>query len=282
MFENIYAFSIIPIYLICKKICKLKKDAIFFPNASISQGIRKKNILEFIIVLFLAISLAAPKTTQTIQEIKKGYDIVIVLDTSGSMAENNKIGIAKSIILNFAKKRLNDRIGLVIFGDIPYIASPLTYNKNILKDILDRIFVNIAGGKTAIIDALFLSTNLFKNSKSKNKIIILITDGKENASITPLDVALKKLKGIKVYSININSAPNNLLQTISTKTNGKYFSINSPNKLQKVFKSIDKLEKSKFKATNIINHYYYQYPLFIALILMSIFIYQFRRESWNF
>ena len=79
-----------------------------------------------------------------------------------------------------------------------------------------------------------------------------------------------------------NDIDRNLLEEIANKTKGKYFFIHSPNELKKVFNTIDRLEKSEFKVISIINHYYYEYPLFLAIILMIIYIRNFRRESWSF
>ncbi|NPA11941.1 MAG: VWA domain-containing protein [Epsilonproteobacteria bacterium] len=281
MLEYPLALLIVPLYFICKKFCKIKKESLIFPNASLSTPLKGINLLEAAVVLLFAIALASPVKHKSIPLYSNGYDIITILDTSGSMAQNNKIQTAKSIILNFAKKRTNDRLGLVIFGNIAYIASPLTYDKKSFKEILDRVYVNIAGGKTALLDALFLSTSLFKRSNAKNKIIIVLTDGKDNMSITPKEVVLKKLNNIKVYSIGIGAdADKAILKEISK--NGRYFFVKNPNELKNVFKEIDKLEKSKIKKAATQTIRYYQYPLFGGIVLMLVYLILFRRSIWNF
>jgi Ca-activated chloride channel family protein len=283
-FEYKIAFLIPVVFIICKLLCPPKSESLIFPNASFFNKTKYKiPILEFLIITLLSISLASPVKTEIYQNTKKGYDIVTVLDTSGSMGEYNKLENAKAIVKNFAKKRKNDRLGLVIFGNIAYIASPLTYDKKVFNSILERIFVNIAGGKTAMYDALFLSSNLFKGKNKK--IIILITDGIDNASITPLDVVLKKLtkEKIKVYAIGIGpDIDSNILKTIADKTKGKFFHITNLNQLKEVFKAIDKNEKNIIENKTVVTTYYYKYPLTAALILMSVFLLKYRRNLWSF
>ena len=280
-------FLIIPfIYLILKYFFTSENDRIIFPNANLlTNSISRFNFLEFFIILFLSIALASPVTNKIITKPQKGYNIVIALDTSGSMAEFNKIDAAKSVSLEFAKKRKNDSLGLVVFGNIAYIASPLTFDKKIFKDILNRIYVSIAGGKTAIYDALFLSSNLFQNAKGE-KIIILLTDGMDNISITPLDVTIKRLKKekIKVYPIAIGGDTNiHVLKKIAKESNGKFFIANSLQDLKNIYKEINKLTKSDVQSNiKVIYNYYFIYPLSLAMLLFIFYLYQFRKNIWNF
>ncbi len=276
-----------PAYVVLKLMFSPQDDRIIFPNTDIfTKSKNRFSVLEFLIILLLSVSLSSPVTRTIITDtFKKGYNIVIDLDTSGSMAEFNKIDAAKSVSLEFAQKRKNDALGLVVFGNIAYIASPLTFDKKTFKSILQRIYVAIAGRKTAVYDALFLSSNLFKNANGQ-KIIILLTDGMDNASITPLDVTLKKLKkeNIKVYSIGIGGdADVNVLKTIAQKTGGKFYMAGSLSDLKNVFNDIDRLTKSNIKSNiKILKKYYYQYPLLIALILFLFYLFQYRKNIWNF
>ncbi|WP_024789788.1 VWA domain-containing protein [Lebetimonas sp. JH292] len=280
-------FLIIPlIYIFCRLKCPLRNDKIIFPNAFVLKNRKFINIWEFLSILFLSIALASPVKTKIITNIqKKGYDIVIDLDTSGSMAQFNKINIAKNVIRAFIKKRKNDRVGLVIFGNIAYIASPLTPDKKALNEILKRIYPGIAGEKTAIYDALFLSNNLFKHSHAKNKIIILVTDGMDNASITPIDVTIKKLKKekIRVYTVGIgNEIDPVTLRLIANKTGGKFFDVFSKDELKQVYETINRLEKSKISSKTIINKiYYFKYPLFLGILFLLITVYK-RQLKWKF
>jgi Ca-activated chloride channel family protein len=285
-FEYPFAFLLILIFITCKFLCPVKSESIIFPNASFFSKIKYKiNFLELAIIILLSTALASPIKTKIIQSEKKGYDIVTVLDTSGSMGEFHKLDNAKRVILEFAKKRKNDRLGLVIFGNIAYIASPLTYDKHTFESILKRIFVGIAGGKTALYDALFLAGELFNNSHAKEKIMIVITDGIDNQSITPLDVVIKKLKKehIKVFTIGLPpDADSAVLEEIAKSTGGKFYYLTNINQLKEVFKDINSLTKTTIKNVFIHKIYYFQYPLFMAILLYLIFLYRFRRNIWNF
>ncbi len=284
--EYPFALIIPVIFLVCYKFCKPKLEAIIFPNAGFFAKKIPFNITLFLSVLFLSIALSSPVKTKIYQNVKPGYDILTVLDTSGSMQMYHKLDNAKAIISDFIKKRRGDRIGLVVFGNIAYIASPLTYDKKTFNEILSRIYPGIAGESTAIYDALFLSTTLFKNSHAKNKIIILITDGIDNSSKTPRDLVIKTLKNkkIKVYAIGIGKSVNAKdLEEISKKTGGRFYWIQNANELQKVYDDINRLEKSKLKTKITIEKiYYFEYPLILAVIFYLFFLINYRRSIWNF
>jgi len=284
--EYPFALIIPVIFLVCYKFCKPKLEAIIFPNAGFFAKKIPFNITLFLSVLFLSIALSSPVKTKIYQNVKPGYDILTVLDTSGSMQMYHKLDNAKAIISDFIKKRSGDRIGLVVFGNIAYIASPLTYDKKTFNEILSRIYPGIAGESTAIYDALFLSTTLFKNSHAKNKIIILITDGIDNSSKTPRDLVIKTLKNkkIKVYAIGIGKSVNaKELEEISKKTGGRFYWIQNANELQKVYDDINRLEKSKLKTKITIEKiYYFEYPLILAVIFYLFFLINYRRSIWNF
>jgi Ca-activated chloride channel family protein len=244
-----------------------------------NQGLLIK-IVRFLVVLFIAIALASPVIkNEVIIKNNKGYEISLILDASGSMQQSNKFNITKKIVSDFISKRKTDRLALSIFADFAYVAVPLTYDKNSLLELLKHLKVGIAGvSKTALYEALYLSSNLFKNSKAKNKIAILITDGFNNVDTIPLDTAIARAKkyNIKVYTIAIGSSrdyDSKVLNKISIQTNGKFFKANSLKKLKDIYEIINKLEKSEIET----NHYqkidyYYQYPLDIAIGLLFLLI----------
>jgi len=286
--EYPYALLIPVLFLICIIFCKPKLEAVFFPNTGyfVNKKINFPFTL-FLAVVFFSIALSSPVITKIYKnKSQKGYDILIDLDTSGSMALEHKLSNAKAIIKDFITKRKNDRIGLVVFGNIAYIASPLTYDKKNFTEILSRVYPEIAGGRTAIYDSLFLSATLFKHSKAKNKIIILLTDGMDNSSKIPRDVVINSLKKhhIKVYAIGLgNEVDTQDLKSISQKTGGKFFWVNNFNELKQVYKTINKLEKSNIKTKIIIEKkYYFKYPLIIGMILFLYFLFNYRRSIWNF
>lgn len=287
-FEYPLAFLIIALFLLCMRFCKVKRSRLIFPNSHLFKKISKKslgleNILKILAITLLSTSLASPyKKDMIINQKDKGYEISLILDASGSMRELNKFGIVKDIIKEFVKNRPHDKIGLTIFADFAYVAIPLTYDKRSILRLLDKIDVGIAGvQKTALYEALFLSSKLYKNSKAKEKIAILLTDGVDNANTIPLNVAINTAKkyGIKVYVIGVGSEGDYnplVLEKIAKDTGGKFFEADSVKKLQEIYKSIDRLEKSQIKADKYIKKsYFFQYPLFLAILLMVIlFIYK--------
>ena len=210
----------------------------------------------------------------------KGYEISMILDASGSMQESNKFGIVKEIVDDFIDKREHDKLALSIFADFAYVAVPLTYDKVSIKRLLKRIEVGVAGKqRTALYEALFLSSNLFKTSNAKDKIAILLTDGIDNTGTIPLNVAIKTAKkyGIKVYTVGVGRVGDfnpAVLKEIASQTGGEYFSANSVDKLKKIYATINKLEKSEIKADKYIKKsYFFQYPLGLALIFLMFFFY---------
>jgi len=284
-FEYPIAFLIPLLYIVCNKFCKAKSDAIYFPTIAFLKKATKKSsilieILKFLMVLLFATALASPIVKNELEiQNEKGYEIALILDASGSMREGNKFRIVKNIVQDFLNKRAHDKLGLTIFADFAYVAVPLTYDKKSIKRLLERIDVGVAGmQRTALYEALFLSANLFKDSKAKNKIAILLTDGVDNANTIPLDVAVKRAQkyGIKVYTIGVGGAQDfnpQVLEYIANKTGGKFFMADSALKLQKIYETINKLEKSKFKAQKYIKKsYYFEYPLVAALLLLGVLI----------
>jgi len=291
VFDYPFVFLLLPLYLFCKKICKQRNEQLIFPNIKIFKHVSKKSssiplLLEFLTLLLLIMALASPyRQDDVIIEKDKGYEISMILDASGSMKEYNKFGIVKEIVTEFVDMRKHDKLGLTIFADFSYVAIPLTYDKESIKRLLERIDVGIAGQrKTALYEALFMSSKLFKTSKAKEKVAILLTDGVNNVENIPLDVAINTAKkyGIKVYVIGVgqrgeyNAA---VLQKIASETKGKFFEANSIEKLKEVYKVINKLEKSEIKIDKYIKKsYYFQYPLALGMLFMLLyFLYRSRR-----
>ncbi len=290
-FEYPYLLLLTVPFLLCLKLCKPKKLALLFPNVKLLKKATRRSrltltLLKFFMVLLTIIALASPiKQDEIVNKEDKGYEISLILDASGSMQQNNKFGIVKAIVSQFIDQRVHDKIGLSIFADFAYVAIPLTYDKKSIKRLLSRLEVGIAGvNRTALYEALFLSSNLFKSSNAKEKIAILLTDGIDNTNTIPLDVAINTAKkyGIKVYTIGIG-APGDynpeVLQKIAKETGGKFFSANSVQKLQEVYRTIDKLEKSEIKSNKYIKKsYYFAYPLTVAMLFLLLYFYLLNKE----
>jgi Ca-activated chloride channel family protein len=273
------------------KFCRPKSFALYFPNPALLKKASQKsswllNSVKLLTIISLVTALASPiREDDVVVKNDKGYEISLILDASGSMREGNKFGIVKDIVDDFIDKRAHDKLALSIFADFAYVAVPLTYDKKSIKRLLKRIDVGVAGmQRTALYEALFLSSNLFKSSNSKDKIAILLTDGVDNAGTIPMDVAIKTAKkyGIKVYTVGVGNVGDfnpAVLKKIANDTGGKYFFANTVEKLKEIYKTIDKLEKSEIKADKYIKKsYFFQYPLALGIIFLMLYFYLRNRE----
>jgi len=292
-FEEPLAFGLLIIYFICSKWCKPRFLSLWFPGSERLKNVSIKrttwfNFLKFLSFTLLVIALASPVVKdEVIIQNDKGYEISLILDASGSMSQSNKFEIVKEIVTDFVKARKHDKLGLTIFADFAYVAVPLTYDKESLLRLLKKVDVGIAGTRrTALYEALFMSTKLFKDSQAKNKIAILLTDGMDNAGSVPLEVAINTAKkyGIKVYTIGIGARGDYnpyVLEKIAKDTGAKFFEADSKQKLIDIYKEIDQLEKSDIKGNKYVKKsYYYMWPLSIALLLMVVLLVGRKRRGW--
>ncbi len=291
VFEYPVLFLLAVLFFICERFCKAKRRQLIMPNMPMLKKVALRqslwvNALKFSMIALLITALASPiKEDEIVVQNDKGYEISLLLDASGSMEEFNKFGIVKEIVLDFLKKRVHDKLGLTIFADFAYVAIPLTYDKKSISELLQKIDVGVAGKqRTALYEALFMSSKLFKESKAKHKIAILLTDGVDNAGTVPLDVAIKTAKkyGIKVYTIGVGGAGDynpEVLQRIAKETGGKFYEAGSKERIKEIYDEIDTLEKSDIKANKYVKkHYFYQYPLGAAIAVMFIYILARRRR----
>ena len=235
-------------------------------------------ILKLIALFLLIIALARPQSNIDWEESSiEGIDIVLSMDISGSMlAEDlkpNRLEASKNVALDFISKRINDRIGLVIFSGKSFTQCPLTTDHNVISNLFKDITSGMIEDGTAIGMGLATAVNRLKESKAISKVIILLTDGVNNQGvIAPLTAAeIAQKYGIRVYTIGIGTegfAPypfqtpfgiqyqdvevkidEKTLQDIATITNGKYFRAKNNNSLKQIYEDIDSLEKSKIEVT---------------------------------
>jgi Ca-activated chloride channel family protein len=248
-------------------------------------------ILKWIGIVMLILALMSPVKDEPYElEPKDGYEIALILDASQSMkakgfdiqnSQLSRFDVVKEIVKDFVKERPSDNIGLVVFGEYSFIASPLTYDENILNKIVSQLYIGMAGKYTALYTSLAQGVNLLKMSESKSKVAILLTDGYSTPEIDkiPLDVALDmaRKEGIKVYPIGIgmpNEYNQRVLVNIADKTGGVAFGAATATELEEVYKKIDELEKSEIKAeTFSYLKYYYIYPLFLSFLSLMLYVY---------
>ena len=250
-------------------------------------------IIKILIFIFLVIALTSPIIIdKTSPHNRHGKDIVLAIDASGSMNSSgfayddkdekrlSRFEITKKIASKFIISRYSDNLGVVLYGDFAFIASPITYEKEIVNDMLFYLTQGMAGQNTAIGEAIEMSVRTFKYSKSKTKIIILLTDGEHNSgSISPKDaVKLAKEKNIKIYTIGIGNegeADSALLKEIALSTGGHFYLAKNSEELSKVYNAIDKYESSKIKSREfLLKEYFYELFLLLASGLVLFLLYR--------
>lgn len=301
MFEGLYfelpkLSFLIFFFIACETLCKMRMPSLYFPhtqqfaNSSVSSS-KLLFLLKWLGIVMLILALMSPVKDETYElDPKHGYEIALILDASQSMqAEGfdtsnpnlNRFDVVKNIVSDFIAQRKNDNIGLVVFGEYSFIASPLTYDENILNRIVSQLHIGMAGKYTALYESLAQGVNLLKMTESKSKVAILLTDGYSTKEIDkiPFDVALDmaKKEGIKVYPIGIglpHEYNRAVLQEIAKETGGVAFGASTATELKKVYEQIDRLEKSEIKNESFTYlNYYYAYPLFVSLISLMLYIY---------
>lgn len=244
-------------------------------------------LLKISALALICIALARPaKVLRTQIPPAEGVDIMLVLDTSYSMAEQdfvpNRLEAAKYSASSFVKKRSNDRIGLVVFGGVALLSCPLTWDyQSLLESISSASLDMTLEQGTAIGDAIVTSVNHLKNSKAKSKVMILLTDGRSNVGIvTDMALAAKTAKtfGIKIYTIGTADQNSSLsedsnldepsLREIASITGGKFYKAKNTWELSNIYSQIDSLEKTKFEVKTTSSYTdIYSVFLWLALIL---------------
>ncbi len=254
--------------------------------------------LQMAALALLIVAVARPQSTSTSQTSNiEGIDIILVQDVSGSMLARDlkpdRLEASKKVAADFVEGRPTDRMGLVVFAGESFTQVPLTTDHGIMLNMLKELKSGMIDDGTAIGDGLATAINRLKDSEAISKVIILLTDGMNNAgSVDPYTAAeLAKIYGIRVYTIGVGSygtAPfpvqtvfgvqyqqmkveidEKLLNTIANSSGGKYFRATSNKKLDEIYDEIDKLERSKIEVTEFRHLHEEFYPLVaLALVLL--------------
>ncbi len=293
-FEYPLVLGLIILFVICAKWCRERSRAIYFPHVEqlLAHSAGKSSLLgwlKWVGITAAFVALASPILTKNYANSKKeGRDIVLVIDSSDSMRQRgfdpkdiykNKFDVVKEVVGEFIQKRKNDRIGMVTFADVAFIASPLTFEKDFLSNITEMQKLGMAGKRTAINDALVQSYNLMSKSKAKSKIVILLTDGRDNMSKIPLaDVKhMIEKRDVKLYTIGIGGSRDydgKYLKALAKAGKGQAYAARSAAMLSNIYDEINKLEATKLDHKKIVEHtHLYIYPLFLAILSLLLFIY---------
>ncbi|RKX24649.1 MAG: aerotolerance regulator BatA [Candidatus Zixiibacteriota bacterium] len=259
-------------------------------------------VLRVLAVAAFVLAFARPRSGTEYQEVtSEGIDIMMALDVSSSMqAEdfkpNNRLFVAKEEIKKFIEKRINDRIGLVVFARYSFTQCPLTTDYGVLLNFVDQVDFGLVEDGTAIGMALANSVNRLRESESESKVIILLTDGDNNAGeIDPVTAAnLAAAFDIKIYTIGAGKSGRALypyqdpifgkryvyqptkideetLKKIAERTGGKYFRARSGEELEGIYELIDQMEKTEIEVAAHIQYkelfYYFVYLGLMLLVL---------------
>ncbi|HKP97501.1 MAG TPA: VWA domain-containing protein [Fibrobacteria bacterium] len=285
-----------------------RKASIRFPSLAIvkrvphSWAYRARHALlalRLLAISLMCIALARPQYGEAIEDVTtNGVDIMLALDISGSMRTmdfrpQNRLVVAKKVIENFVLGRSHDRIGLVIFSGKSFTQCPLTLDYGILVQFLRQVNFGMVEDGTAIGTALLNSTNRLRVSGAKSKVIILLTDGANNAGeVDPITAAkAAKALGIKIYAIGVGKEGEQpmeidnplfgkqivsvktdidmpMLRSVANLTGGKWYRAQDAKALEAIYEDIDKLEKTEVKTTS----YYRYHELFRNLLIIALLI----------
>ncbi len=287
------------------------RSSVRFPGVGLVRGIRPSwatrlrhapLVLRFVALTLLLLAFARPQAGSTHEEIlTRGIDIVLALDNSTSMAAEdfkprNRLAVAKESVAAFIDGRRNDRIGLVVFAGRGYTRCPLTLDYEVLKELLDRVELATQDEGTAVGMGLVTALNRLRDSDAKSRVIVLLTDGRNNrGEIDPTTAAsLAQSLGVKIYTIGVGTrgeAPypvrdpflgkryvylradidEETLTQMAEATGGQYYRAVDSDSLARVFEQIDALETTEIKVRHYVR-YAELFPWLAAPALVSMLL----------
>lgn len=284
-----------------------------FKKISPTWASNARHILIFlraVVIFFLVVALARPQFGEVETKIKtEGIDIILALDVSSSMLaedfqigrkRHNRLHVVKEVVKDFIRGRENDRIGMVVFAGMAYTQCPLTLDYGVLLQFMQKVKIGMLKDGTAIGSAIGVCTDRLRKTEAKSKVLILLTDGRNNAGeIDPLTAAeISKTFKIKIYTIGAGTkglAPfpatdifgnktlvsrkvdvdDDTLRKIASATDGQYFRATDTNSLKEIYKQIDALEKTQTEVTKYTEYrelFHYLVIPVLGLILFEIIL----------
>jgi Ca-activated chloride channel family protein len=270
-------------------------------NSRATSHIHKKvfYFLRLLILILLAFLIAKPQIVDSRSKIPvQGIDIILVLDVSGSMQfrddehdERSRFEVAKAEAIHFIEKRDNDALGLVLFGKDTVSRCPITFDKQLLKNVVDELQLGVIDSDgTMLVTGIVTAANRLKHSRSKTKVMIVLTDGEPSEGDMDPSVGIEVAQklGIKIYTIGIGSEQEQifrhqlygmmirpkvnkeLLTSIAQQTGGAYFFARSAADMRRVYDTIDALERTDHEVPHFSLYYDLLVP-FIAVIMAGLF-----------
>jgi len=264
-------------------------------------------ILRGLAFICLVVALARPQTLLSEENVEaNGIDIMLAVDLSSSMLaqdfEPDRLLVAKRVAADFVEKREFDRIGLVVFSGEAYTQCPLTTDHKVVQDFLENLQSGLLQDGTAIGMGLATAVNRLRESEARSKVVILMTDGDNNAgAIAPITAAeIAQSFGIRVYTIGVGTIgrakspvamypdgtykyemadvkiDEETMKSIAAMTEAEYFRATDGNALSRIFSEIDRLEKTKISVTEHRqkSEEYYWFLVVGAVLLLAEFLFR--------
>ncbi len=254
-------------------------------------------VLRLLAIIFIIAAIARPQTMYEEQNAEgEGVDIVLCIDVSGSMTAQdlkpNRLEAAKDVAIDFVNKRITDRIAIVIFSGESFTQCPLTTDHAVLISAIENIRNGLLEDGTAIGSGLGTSVDRLRSSKSKSKVVILLTDGENNGGLIDPQTAKEIAKAfqVKVYTIGVGtdgyapqpvntpmgvvmqqgkvSIDEKLLKEIANETGGKYFRAKDNEGLTGIYDEINGLEKSKVEISSRTRYTEKFFPFVMAALAL--------------
>jgi len=235
---------------------------------------RVYRVAAWLVWLLLLLAAARPQWLgEPVTLPLSGRDLMLAVDVSGSMQQEdyrlggrpvNRLDVVKAVAGRFIERRDADRLGLILFGSRAYLQTPLTYDRQTVRTMLQETVIGLAGRETAIGDAIALAIKRLREQPQDNRVLIILTDGSNTAgNIAPLEAAkLAAQIGVRIYTIGIGGGPAGIrtpfgtlaqpgtdldpvtLQAIAVETGGRYFQATDTQQLEGVYEELDRLEPS--------------------------------------
>jgi Ca-activated chloride channel family protein len=279
-------------------------------GAVVLQRMRVQKVCLVLSWLLLVMAMAKPVYVGTpVVSEKSARDLMVAVDLSGSMEATDflnhagqqvdRLTAVKSVLEEFVAQRKHDRLGLIVFGDVPFLQAPFTQDHKTWLTLLHETEIGMAGMSTALGDAMGLSIKSFANSDSEHKVLIVLTDGNDTASkVPPIEAAkVAHQYGVTIYTIAIGDPGTagedaldiETLQRVAHITGGAYYQALDRQQLQQIYQRITQLQPELFESLSYRpRHSLHHYPLAIVtliyvgfFLLMSLSLYRRPRGAKN-
>jgi len=249
-------------------------------------------IFHFLLWILIVLAIAGPQYLEPpVNRVIPTRDLMLLVDLSGSMDTNDftnsmgkkidRLTAVKEVLDDFLTRREGDRVGLIVFGNAPFVQVPFTQDLDACRLLLEETAVRMAGPRTAFGDAIGLGITLFEESEVKNRLLIALTDGNDTGSRIPPEEAavIARDKGIKIYVIGVGDPAatgeeeldEEALQAVADETGGRYFHAEDRNQLQEIYTELDRIETREVETETYrprLDLFYWPLGLFLVLSII--------------